>query len=179
MRTCVVLAGLFLAASWTQASTIKPGEIWPDDHGQHIQAHGGGITKLGHNYYWFGEDYSPSNSKDKRYLACYSSDNLSDWVFRNQVVKLSSPEDLGRDWVLQRPKVFFNTKTRKYVMYAHIDDGNYKFARVALFTCDKPDGDYNYVRCFRPLNQKHRTWMLKLMKRQFKHDVKCGRKLQD
>ena len=27
--------------------------------------------------------------------------------------------------------------------------------------------------------KKHRAWMLKLMKRQFKHDVKCGRIHQD
>jgi len=35
--------------------TISPGDVWPDDHGQHIQAHGGGILKLGDTYYWFGE----------------------------------------------------------------------------------------------------------------------------
>jgi hypothetical protein len=156
MKTHLAFAGLLLAAGFIEASSIKPGELWPDNRGQHIQAHGGGITKVGNTYYWFGEDYSPSNSKEKRYLACYSSENLTDWVFRNQVVKLSSPEDLGRNWVLQRPKVFHNEKTGKYVLYAHIDDGNYKFARVALFTCDKPDGDYTYIRCFRPLNHESR-----------------------
>ena len=35
---------------------IHPGELWPDDRGRHIQAHGGGIIKLGDTYYWFGED---------------------------------------------------------------------------------------------------------------------------
>ena len=35
--------------------TINPGELWPDNRGQHIQAHGGGIIKYGGLYYWFGE----------------------------------------------------------------------------------------------------------------------------
>lgn len=38
--------------------TIKPGEIWPDDRGQRINAHGGGIIKVGDTGYWFGE-YRP------------------------------------------------------------------------------------------------------------------------
>jgi hypothetical protein len=29
-----------------QTDTIKPGEIWPDQNGNHIQAHGGGIIKI-------------------------------------------------------------------------------------------------------------------------------------
>ena len=36
--------------------TINPGELWPDDRGKHIQAHGGGILKVGDTYYWFGEE---------------------------------------------------------------------------------------------------------------------------
>ncbi len=37
---------------------IYPGEIWPDKRGKHIQAHGGGIIKLGKTYYWYGEERS-------------------------------------------------------------------------------------------------------------------------
>src|SRR4051794_1085711 len=40
-------------------ASIRPGEIWPDDRGQMIQAHGGGITRDGDTFYWFGEDRSP------------------------------------------------------------------------------------------------------------------------
>jgi len=42
------------------------------------------------------------------------------------------------------------------VMYAHIDDRQYKFASVAVLTCDKVDGDYQYVKSFRPLNHESR-----------------------
>ena len=136
---------------------IQPGGVWPDDRGQHVQAHGGGILKFGEVYYWFGEDRSQTNSRITKCVACYSSTNLAQWTFRNQVVKLTDPENLGRGWVLERPKVFYNDKTKKFVMYAHIDGrGGYKFASVAVFTCDTVDGNYQYLKSFRPLDHESR-----------------------
>jgi len=138
------------------AQTIRPGEVWPDDRGKHIQAHGGGVVKLVDTYYWFGEDRSQGLDRDKRYIGCYASKDLAHWTFRNQVVKFSDPENLGAGWVLERPKVFFNQTTKKYVMYAHLDDARYKLARVAVATCDTVDGDYHYLKSFRPLGQESR-----------------------
>jgi hypothetical protein len=136
--------------------TIKPGELWPDDRGQHIQAHGGGIIKLGDTYYWFGEDRSQGQDRSKRFVSCYASTDLAHWTFRNQVLKLGDPENFGPRRVVERPKVFFNAKTKTYVMYMHIDDGAYKVARVGVATCDKVDGDYKYLRSFRPLEHESR-----------------------
>lgn len=138
-----------------QQNLIKPGEVWLDDRHLPIQAHGGGILKLKGTYYWFGEDRSPSNDPDKRYVACYSSKDLVHWKFRNQVLKLSNPENLT-NWVLERPKVFFNKKTRQFVMYAHLDGNGYKLARVAVAVSRRVDGDYHYIRSFRPLDQESR-----------------------
>jgi hypothetical protein len=149
--------GLIAFSGCATAQTIRPGAVWPDDRSQHVQAHGGGIIKLGDTYYWFGEDRSRSNDPNYRYVACYSSTDLAHWMFRHQVVKLSDPEQLGRNWVLERPKVFYNAKTKKFVMYAHIDGkGGYKFASVAVFTCDAVDGDYQYLKSFRPLGKESR-----------------------
>src|SRR5215469_2621383 len=139
-----------------QPQTIRPGEVWPDDHGQHVQAHGGGILKLGKTYYWFGEDRSRGLSWTNRYVACYSSTDLAHWTFRNRVVQLSDPEKLGFGWVLERPKVFYNAHTKKFVMYAHIDDRSYKFASVAVLVSDTVDGNYHYVKSFRPLGHESR-----------------------
>ena len=41
-------------------------------------------------------------------------------------------------------------------MYAHLDDGRYGLARVAVLTCDKVDGDYRYLKSFRPLDHESR-----------------------
>lgn len=136
--------------------TIAPGEIWPDNRGQHVQAHGGGILKYRKTYYWFGEDRSQGLSRSNRYIACYSSTDLAHWTYRNQVVKIPDPENLGRGWVLERPKVYYNAPTKRFVLYAHIDDRRYQFASVAVFTCDKIDGNYQYLKSFRPLNHESR-----------------------
>lgn len=156
--TCACLAPLAHASP----QTITPGEIWPDDRGRHIQAHGGGIIKVGDTYYWFGEDRSKDNDPNKRYVGCYASKDLAHWTFRNQVLKLSDPENFGAEWVLERPKVFSNAKTHSFVMYMHIDGrlpGNksrYSIARVGVAVCDQVDGDYRYLKSFRPLGKESR-----------------------
>jgi hypothetical protein len=153
----VTLCGLLLAAP---AATIHPGEIWPDDRGLHVQAHGGGILKIADTYYWFGEDRSQGLEPARRYVACYSSKGLAHWTFRNRVIQLADPENFGRGWVLERPKVFYNAKTKQFVMYMHIDgntpEGSYKIARVGVAVSDRVDGDYRYVRSFRPLGHESR-----------------------
>jgi hypothetical protein len=141
-------------------SLITPGRVWLDDRGQHIQAHGGGVVKQGDTWYWFGEDRSRENAPQKRYVSCYSSPDLATWTFRKQVLVLDDPEGFGADWILERPKVFPCSKTGRFVMYMHIDgwaDGaSYNIARVGVAVCDTIDGDYQYLRSFRPLGMESR-----------------------
>jgi hypothetical protein len=135
---------------------IRPGEPWLDDRGQRIQAHGGGVTLYKGVYYWFGEDRTPSNDPDKRYVACYSSHDLVHWKSHGQVLVLADPEHLGPRWVLERPKVFVGRKGAKFVMYAHLDDAPYKLARVMVAVSNRIDGQYKYVKSFRPLDEESR-----------------------
>ncbi len=135
---------------------VKPGQPWLDNRGQRIQAHGGGITFFKGIYYWFGEDRTQANDAGKRYVACYASRDLVHWTFRRQVLALADPEHLGPHWVLERPKVYTNPRTGKFVLYAHLDDARYKIARVMVAVSDRVDGDYRYVKSFRPLDQESR-----------------------
>jgi len=135
---------------------IRPGERWLDDRGIEIQAHGGGIIRLKNTWYWFGEDRSQTNDPAKRYVACYSSTDLTHWKFHRQVLAIADPENLGPKFVLERPKVFYNAHTKTFVMYMHLDNSSYKLARVAIATSKKVDGDYTYVKSFRPLDQESR-----------------------
>jgi hypothetical protein len=135
---------------------VRPGEVWLDDRGQQIQAHGGGILPWKGGHYWFGEDRTPSNDPENRYVACYASRDLVHWKFRRQVLAVADPEHLGPKWILERPKVFHNSRTGKFVMYAHVDDGSYKVARVAVAVSDRIDGKYRYLKSFRPLGEESR-----------------------
>jgi hypothetical protein len=148
---CLLASISFVAASLTKRPTA-----WLDDRGKPIQAHGGGILKIGDEFFWFGEDRTKGLDPTRKFVACYSSKDLSHWTFRNQVLKLTDPENLGPGWLIERPKVFYNEKTNKYVMYLHLDDKSYKFARVAIAVSDTVDGDYHYLKSFRPLGMESR-----------------------
>lgn len=147
----------FLIAGYVQAQqAIRPLDLWPDNNGNHVQAHGGGIIKIGKTYYWYGEERRQGLDSNRRYVSCYSSKDLGSWTFRGDVVQLADPDTLGPHWVLERPKVFYNRKTKKYVMYMHIDNRTYKVAQVAVAVSDKPDGNFEYIKRFRPLGHESR-----------------------
>jgi hypothetical protein len=156
ISAALLIVSLAAAPFCAASGIVKPGDPWVDNRGQRIQAHGGGITFWNGTYYWFGEDRTPANDPDKRYVACYSSRDLVHWKFRRQVLALSDPEHLGPHWVLERPKVYPNQSTHQFVLYAHLDDARYKVARVMVAVSNRIDGDYRYVKCFRPLDQESR-----------------------
>ncbi|HEY8994259.1 MAG TPA: family 43 glycosylhydrolase, partial [Lacunisphaera sp.] len=149
-------AGVLAAA----VEPIKPGEIWRDDRGKPIQAHGGSILKVEDVWYWFGEDRTEEDGQKKpaeRWIACYVSRDLMRWEFRARVAGGPPPEkEMGVPYVFERPKVFHNAKTGKFVMYVHLDDARYRYARVGVFVADKADGHYRFVHSFRPLGQESR-----------------------
>ncbi|MBW4889752.1 family 43 glycosylhydrolase [Mucilaginibacter sp. HMF5004] len=135
---------------------INPGQLWPDTQGNHVQAHGGGIIKIKDTYYWYGEERAQNLDTNKRYVSCYSSTDLINWSFKGDVVQMTDPENLGPKWILERPKVYYNKKSRQYVMYFHLDDKKYKVAKVGIAVCDKPDGEFKYLKSFRPLDHESR-----------------------
>jgi hypothetical protein len=135
---------------------IRPGEIWPDDRGQHVQAHGGGIIRYQGMYYWFGEYRGKDLAPGHRAVSCYTSPDLVHWTFKGLPLNVDTLDDLGERFVLERPKVFYNAKTRKFVMYLHVDSHDYKAARVGVATADAPEGPYVYLKSFRPLGEESR-----------------------
>ncbi len=140
---------------------FTPGEVWMDTDGKPIQAHGGGVLFDKGVYYWFGENKGAENARNQSGLlervdvigvSCYSSTDLYNW--KNEGVVLPATEDPDHDLhplkVAERPKVLFNAKTGQYVMWLHIDNYNYKAARVGVAVSDAPTGPYRYIGSFRP-----------------------------
>ena len=63
----------------TKVTAFRPGEVWPDENGQHINAHGGGVMKYGDTYYWFGEHKAEHTSSALVGVTCYASEDLLNW----------------------------------------------------------------------------------------------------
>ncbi len=132
-----------------------PGEIWPDDNGVHINAHGGGILFHKGKYYWFGEHKGEKTNAALEGVTCYSSSDLFNW--KNEgialpVVKNDTTDVISEGCVIERPKVIYNQKTRKFVMYFHLElrGKGYSAARVGIAVADNPTGPYRLHKTLRP-----------------------------
>lgn len=106
-------------------STLQPGKLWYDNNNKVINAHGGGITFSQGKYYWFGEHKVKGSIGNTAQVGvhCYSSTDLYNW--KDEGISLSvseNPEDkLAKGCIIERPKVIFNKKTNKFVMWFHYE----------------------------------------------------------
>ena len=138
-------------------TSFRPGELWPDNNGVHINAHGGGILYDNGIYYWFGEHKiaDTAGNTARVGVACYSSRDLYNWQDEGialAVVKNDTTHDITEGCILERPKVIYNPKTKKYVMWFHLElkGSGYKSARSGIAVSDNVTGPYTYVRSIRP-----------------------------
>ena len=58
--------------------------------------------------------------------------------------------DLACENVIERPKVIYNARTKKFVMWLHQDSPSYAAARSAVAVSDSPTGPFTYLGSFRP-----------------------------
>ena len=142
---------LLLACSPKQElKPIRSGEIWPDNQGVHVNAHGGCILYHEGTYYWYGENKSDTTSNAMVGIMCYSSKNLTDWT--NEGVALpvemtDTTSDIIQGCIMERPKVIYNERTRKFVMWFHLElkGQGYLAARSAVAESDTPTGPFRYI----------------------------------
>jgi hypothetical protein len=138
-------------------SSFRPGALWPDTDGVPINAHGGGLLNSGGTYYWFGEFKTEGGKGNRAWggVSCYSSTDLYNW--RNEgialpVVRDDPDHDIIEGCVIERPKVIYNRKTNRYVMWFHLElvGQGYAAARVGVAVAERPAGPYTYRGSFRP-----------------------------
>lgn len=111
-------------------------------------------------YYWIGENKLDGSAFQS--VNCYSSTvrrkfhvsinnrltiekDLVQWTFVNKLLTLQSSGDLGPNRVVERPHVIYNSNTKKYVMWMHIDSSNYGEAKAGVATSDSVCGTYSYM----------------------------------
>ena len=142
------------------------GDVWLDTDGKHIQAHGGQVQKIGDKWWWIGE-----NRDGDRSICLYSSDDLYNWKNEGKVLRVASKRsDLDEDpyftalyghltaeekdlvyegirsnAVLERPKLIYNEKTGKYIIWYHADSSNYGAAAAGIAVSDEITGPYTYL----------------------------------
>ena len=137
-------------------TAFRPGEIWPDHNGFHINAHGGGVLFHEGTYYWFGEHKIAGTAGNNAEVGVhvYSSTDLYQWQDEGIALKVSEDptSDIARGCILERPKVIHNRRTGKFVMWFHLEvkgDG-YSSARSGVAVATSPAGPYEFLHSLRP-----------------------------
>ncbi len=163
-----------------ERDSIKPGSYIFDDNAGLVQGHGGNVffDEKTQKYYWYGEARQTSDPPEhlKKYadwgwrigVACYSSEDFYNWKYEGLALEMiesydgmTFPEsDIRVGEVIERPKVIYNEKTDKYVMWMHIDNGWYGYSRAGVAVSDSPTGPFEYITSYRPGGKMSRDMTL-------------------
>ena len=163
MRTKILYIVLFIVGfmplmevfATEKVQKFTPGELWYDDMGVHINAHGGGVLFHEGVYYWYGEYKEATTSAALKGVTCYSSSDLYNWKNNGIALPVVTDDDqhpITIGCTIERPKVIHNRKTGKFVMYFHLElkGKGYEAARVGIAVSDTPAGPYKYIDSYRP-----------------------------
>jgi hypothetical protein len=139
-------------------------ETWKDISGNFINAHGAGVLFHDNRYYLYGEIKKGQtylvprqNWEDYRVpaggISCYSSADFKNW--KNEGIALAPDKkdtlnELHTSKVIERPKVIYNEKTKKFVMWMHIDKDDYSLAHAGVAVSDSAAGPFHFISSMRP-----------------------------
>lgn len=138
------------------SSAPRNGALWLDNHGLHVNAHGGGVLWHGDRYWWFGEHKVAGPAGNAAHVGVhgYSSPDLCTWT--DEGIALAVDDDpageLARGCILERPKVLYCAGTGEFVMWFHLEPKGqgYAGARSGVAVSQRPAGPYRYLGSFRP-----------------------------
>lgn len=172
------------------------GAVWNDTQNVMIQAHGGQVQKIGNKWWWVGE-----NRNGNRNICIYSSDDLYNWKNEGYAMRtVDNRAQLDTDAyftalygnlttaqkdavytgiqsnkVIERPKMIYNKKTNKYIIWFHADDSNYGAAAAGVAVSNTITGPYTYIKRSRlhqlPNNEYGTEWYEASGNRGFARDM--------
>lgn len=175
----VLLAQFPLTALLAQESNQKPLGLvynggfnefiqWQDTKGRRINAHDGGMIEVGGKHYWYGLALRPygQDKGEKNGAATdigvnlYSSKNFLNWKYEGVILPVSkdSQHALRAPMRMERPKIIYNAKTKKYVMWFHYvgypgNHGQEKgTADAGVAVADKITGPFQFLGYHRPID---------------------------
>jgi len=152
----VLISSALYSLVFNNEGFFIPGKQWKDTNGVHINAHGGGVVFVDGIYYWYGEYKTAGRGGNTSLqgVSCYSSKDLYNWTNEGIVLKVESDlhSEIAKGCIIERPKVVFNKKTGKYVMWFHLElkGQGYDAAKAAVAVSDNPRGPFVFKKSYRP-----------------------------
>lgn len=139
-----------------EGDTIHPSAVWLDNNRVAINAHGGGMLLHRGTYYWYGEHKIEGTIGNTAQVGVhvYASRDLVSWTDKGIAFAVSDnpASDITKGSIIERPKVVYNAKTKKFVMWFHLElkGQGYKAARNGVAVSDTPAGPFRYLGSTRP-----------------------------
>ncbi len=129
---------------------IENDTVWKDTDGNEMWCNGGHMIREGGVFYWVGYETRPGIGF--RTIKLYSSRNLADWKFENNILtRRGEFSILG--WA-GRPGILHNRASGEYVVIIEADSRRWERHKVGFASCDTIDGDYEFVRYVYPEGQR-------------------------
>jgi hypothetical protein len=134
------------------APVLKNDIFWKDLSGNPIYSQGGGVFKFGDTWYWYGVKYDGAvtycanpakrvSSTVFNAVTCYSSKDLVNWKFENDVLSAEKGGKLDPSIWVGRLGVAYNENTKKYVLITQYQGTPNTTQLFAI--CSTPNGKFS------------------------------------
>jgi len=131
LALCLACPGVLHAEARTGFlnGTLHEYPEWLDNRSELINAHDGGVIFVDGTYYWYGMALRPLGAEDELNdgaatttgILLYSSRDLLNWTYEKVILPTSDDpaSPLCGPMRFERPKILFNPRTRKFVLWFH------------------------------------------------------------
>ena len=130
----------------TISGALATGVAFMDTDGQRVNAHGGGIIKVGDTFYMHGMSFL-STTTDNNFVgfSMYSSRDLATWKNEGLVLPRQASGELGPNRKGERPHIIRCPSTGEFVLYAHAASEDYQTDKEIVYaTSPTVNGQYAY-----------------------------------
>ncbi len=130
----------------TISGALAAGVAFMDTDGERVNAHGGGIIKVGDTFYMHGMSFlSTSTDNDFVGFSMYSSRDLATWKNEGLVLPRQASGELGPNRKGERPHIIRCPSTGEFVLYAHAASEDYQTDKEIVYaTSSTVNGQYAY-----------------------------------
>ena len=125
---------------------LDTGIIFMDTDGVRVNAHGGGIIKVGDTFYMHGQYFPPGTTDNYFYgFTMYSSKDLATWKNEGIILPQQPSGELGPVRKGERPHIIKCPATGEFVLYAHASDITHQVDKEVVYaTSPTVNGQYSY-----------------------------------